>query len=50
MPPGLARVAVAVLGALALAAGAVLLLRAAVAGGLFALGGAALLVWSVRRP
>ena len=50
MPPGLGRVAIAALGALALAAGAVVVFRNLVVGVLFALGGAALLLWSVRRP
>ena len=50
MPPGLGNVAVAALGAAALAAAAVLVFRAVVVGVLFALGGAALLVWSIRRP
>jgi hypothetical protein len=48
MPPGLGRVAIASLGAAAVAAGAVLAFRDAVAGVLFVLGGAALLAWSVR--
>ena len=50
MPPGLGNVATAALGAGALTAGAVIAFRAIVVGVLFALGGAALLVWSVRRP
>jgi hypothetical protein len=51
MPPGLARVAVAALGALALAFGLVVLLNGRWAGALIALGGAALLAWSRRvRP
>ncbi len=48
MPPGLARLAVAALGALALALGLVALLNGRWAGALIALGGAALLVWSRR--
>jgi len=48
MPPGLARVAVAALGALALALGLVALLNGRWPGALIALGGAALLLWSRR--
>ena len=48
MPPGLARVAVAAFGALALALGLVALLNGRWAGALIALGGGALLVWSRR--
>jgi hypothetical protein len=49
MPPGLARVAVAALGALALALGLVALLNGRWASGaLIALGGAALIAWSRR--
>lgn len=47
MPPGLARVAVAALGALALAVGAVAALGGRLAGIPLALGGAVLLVWSL---
>ena len=47
MPPGLGRLAIASLGAAALAAGAVAALNGQVAGILLALGGAALLLWSV---
>ena len=50
MPPGLTRVAIAALGATALAAGAVIVFRQVVVGILFAVGGAALLLWSVMRP
>ena len=50
MPPGLGRVAIAALGATALAAGAVIVFREPVVGILFALGGIALLAWSIRRP
>jgi hypothetical protein len=50
MPPGLGRVAIAALGATALAAGAVIVFRNVGVGLLFALGGAALLLWSSRRP
>ena len=50
MPPGLARVAIAAVGAAALAAGAVVVLREPAVGVLFGVGGAALLLWSIRRP
>ncbi len=50
MPPGLGRVAIAAVGATAAAAGAVIVFRNLVVGILFVLGGAALLLWSVRRP
>ena len=50
MPPGLGNVATASLGAAVLAAGAVIVFRNVAVGLLFALGGAALLVWSIRRP
>jgi len=49
MPPGLSRVAIAAVGAAALAAGAVVALSSPGAGILFGLGGGALLFWSVRR-
>ena len=49
MPPGLFRVAIAALGAIALAAGAVIALGQLGVGVLFGLGGLALLGWSVRR-
>ena len=49
MPPGLLRVAIAGLGAAALAAGAVLAFREPAAGVLFGLGGLALVGWSIRR-
>jgi hypothetical protein len=47
MPPGLGRLAIASLGALALAAGLVAALNGLAAGILIAVGGAALLAWSV---
>jgi hypothetical protein len=51
MPPGLGRLAVAAVGALALALGLVALLNGRAVGVLIALGGALLLLWSVlRRP
>jgi hypothetical protein len=49
MPPGLFRVAIAALGAIALAVGAVIAFRQLPAGLLFGVGGLALLGWSVRR-
>ena len=49
MPPGLFRVAVASLGAAAVAAGAVIAFGQLGVGVLFGLGGLALLGWSVRR-
>jgi hypothetical protein len=50
VPPGLGKVGVAALGALAIATGAVVVLLEPWAGVLFVLGGAVLLGWSVRRP
>jgi hypothetical protein len=50
MPPGLGRVAIASLGAAAMAAGAVIAFRDLLVGVLFLIGGAALLAWSVRSP
>ena len=47
MPPGLLRLGIAATGALALAAGAVAALNGRVVGVVIALGGAALLAWSV---
>ena len=47
MPPGLTRLGVAAAGALALAVGLVAGLNGRVAGIAFALGGVALLAWSV---
>jgi hypothetical protein len=47
MPPGLGRVAVASLGAAALAAGFVATLNGVLAGIAIAVGGVALLAWSV---
>ena len=47
MPPGLGRLAIASLGAAALAAGIVVALNGVVAGIVIAVGGVALLVWSV---
>jgi len=49
MPPGLLRVAIAAVGAVALAAGAVIAFREIAVGILFGLGGLALLGWSIRR-
>jgi hypothetical protein len=49
MPPGLPRLAVAALGALALAVGLVAALNGRLAGLLLAACGAALLFWSVLR-
>lgn len=49
MPPGLARVALAVLGALALAAGLVAAANGRLGGLLLAACGAALLLWSTLR-
>ncbi len=49
MPPGLFRVGIAALGAVALAAGAVIAFRQLAVGVLFCVGGLALLGWSVRR-
>ena len=48
MPPGLVRLAVAALGALALALGLVALLNGRWTGAAIAAGGAALLLWSRR--
>jgi hypothetical protein len=51
MPPGLGRLAVAAVGALALTVGLVALLNGRLVGLVIALGGALLLGWSVlRRP
>ncbi|MBA2461126.1 MAG: hypothetical protein H0V45_05090 [Actinobacteria bacterium] len=50
MPPGLLRVGIAALGAAVLAAGAVIAFRQLVVGLLFALGGLALLAWTIKRP
>ncbi len=50
MPPGLARVAIAALGALALALGLVAAANGRLAGLLLAACAAALLLWSVLRP
>ena len=51
MPSGLTRLAVAAVGALALAVGLVALVNGRLVGLVIALGGAALLGWSVlRRP
>lgn len=47
MPPGLVRLVIATVGALALAVGFVALLNGRSAGGVFVAGGAALLLWSV---
>ena len=47
MPPGLLRLGVGALGALALAVGLVAAFNGRLAGGLFASGGAVLLLWSV---
>ncbi len=47
MPPGLGKIALAGLGALALAVGLVAALNGAILGALVALCGAALLLWSV---
>ncbi len=47
MPPGLSKVALAGVGALALAVGLVAALNGAILGALVALCGAALLLWSV---
>ena len=49
MPPGLARVAVAATGAAALAAGLIATLNGTLAGIAIAVGGLALLAWSVFR-
>lgn len=49
MPPGLARLAVASLGALGLAVGLVVAVNGRVVGLALAAGGAALLLWSVLR-
>ncbi len=49
MPPGLVPLAVAATGALALVLGAVALLNGRAAGAVLALGGAALVAWSVVR-
>ena len=49
MPPGLTRVAVAVTGASALAGGAVAAVNGLLAGIAIAVGGLALLAWSVFR-
>jgi len=47
MPPGLARVAIAAVGAAALAGGVVMAVNGFLAGIAIAAGGAALLAWSV---
>lgn len=49
MPPGLVSLGVAAAGALALAVGLVALLNGRAVGAVLALGGAALLAWSVLR-
>ena len=49
MPPGLVRVAIAATGAAALAAGLIAALNGALAGIVIAVGGLALLAWSVFR-
>jgi hypothetical protein len=50
MPPGLARLAVAAIGALALAVGGVALLNGRWAGVAIVAGGLALVLWSRRVP
>jgi hypothetical protein len=50
MPPGLGRVAIAAIGAAFVAAGAVVAFREVLVGVVFVLGGAVLLLWSIRRP
>jgi hypothetical protein len=49
MPPGLGRVAVAAIGALALAVGIVALVNGRLVGVVIALGGVLLIGWSVLR-
>ena len=49
MPPGLAPLVVAAAGGLALAVGAVALLNGRLVGAVLAVGGLALLAWSVLR-